>query len=173
MNKLDYTFSRNDVFLGTTDDRARVLVTGHLYRQPVSRDVQTVDHETVNNPENLSVNVVAFTGRKNISRNLANGSHSIDYFGPQITTPAPGFTLEEVKELVALAIRWHGNVFRPGCAHMDKPAGDTPRERLDAGVTCPITGAKWGYHYAEPLPDDIRDRFIELMEKGRTEDTDY
>lgn len=173
MPKLDYTFSRDYVFLGTTADRARVLVSGHLYRQPVSRDVTTVHHETVNNPETLSVSAVAFTGRMNIGRNLANGLHSIGFFGPKIVAPAPGFTLAEVRDLVDLGTYWHCNTFRPACAHMAEPTGSTPREKLDAGVTCPITGAKWGYHYAEPLPDDVRSCFIELMEKGATEDTDY
>ena len=172
-SKRDITFSRDDVFVGTTADGARVLVSGELHRQPVSRNVETVTHEMVNNPEGLSVTVAAFTGRRNIERNLANGMHSLDFFGPKITTPAPGFTLAEVRELVELGIHWHGNTVRAGCVHMATPEGSTVAERLDAGVTCPETGQKWGSRwYADPLPDEVRDRFIELMEKGESQEVD-
>lgn len=174
MIKLDYTFSREYVFLGTTADRARVLISGRLCRQAASRDVETVNHETVNKPESLSVNVIAFTGRKNIKRNIADGLHSIEYFGPRIITPAPGYTIGEVHELVALGQRWRNNNIRAACAHMAEPEGDTVSTKLGAGVTCPVTGRKWGSRwYTDPLPDDVRARFIELMEKGRTEECDY
>lgn len=174
MKKLKYTFNRETVFIGTTDARERVLVTVSLYRQPVDREVQTVEHGTVVNPENLSVIVAAFTGKKNIDRNLANGLHSIEYFGPKVTQPGPGYTIDEVRELVALLTRWKGNVILPGCAHMTQPEGNTSSEKMDAEVTCPKTGQKWGHAwYADPLPDEVRARIIELIEKGQQEEANY
>jgi hypothetical protein len=170
--QLDYTFWRANVFLGTTAEGARVFVSGQLSRQPTYQDRETIDHGTVSNPENLGVTVVAFTGKKNVSRNLANGLHSIGYFGPRIVTPATGFTIAEVRELVAIGQRWHGNTIRAGCAHMELPKDTSYDARRH--LTCPVTGYRYGRAWlAEPLPDEVRTRFLDLMEQGRTEETDY
>jgi hypothetical protein len=170
--QLDYTFRRTDVFLGTTADDVRVFVSGRLSYQPVFQDRQTIDHGTASNPENLSVSVVAFTGKKNVYRNLANGLHSIGHFGPKIVTPAPGFTIAEVRELVAIGQYWHGNAGRAHCAHMELPKDTSYDARRH--LTCPVTGYRYGRAWlAEPLPDEVRTRFLDLMEQGRTEETDY
>jgi hypothetical protein len=171
MNKLDYTFERDDVLVGTTDDGARVYVSGHLYRQSVSRERQTITHGTVVDPENLGGTVVAFTGTKNSSRNFANGRHD-ESFIARVTSPADGWTLPEVRELYTIIKRWHGNAFRAGCAHIDT-SGKSQDELLDHAV-CPETGYGYGSQWlVDPLPDEVRNRFIELMGKGRSGTINY
>lgn len=170
--KLRTTFERRYVFVGTTAAKARVFVSVELYKQPSPDRVdQTVTHGKITDAENLSVGVVAFTGKKNISRNLADGLHD-ESFIRKVWTPAPGFTLAEVQELYSLVKKWKSNALHPGCAHMDLPEDTSYDARKH--ITCPETGYRYGHaHLVDPLPDDVRARVIELISQGNTEEVDY
>lgn len=173
--ELRIEFEREHVFVGTTATRERVLVTGRLERQPRPKDRETVTHGTVHDPLELGRTLVAFTGKKNIGRNLANGVHD-ESFLTRIVTPAPGFSLAEVRELEGIIRRWHNNALRMTCAHQPDPATLT-RDQIDALVgkaTCPETGYRYGSKWlVDPLPDEVRDRFVALMSRGEEQEADY
>ncbi|MFI0967148.1 hypothetical protein ACH4S8_38040 [Streptomyces sp. NPDC021080] len=164
------TFRREYVFVGTTAAGERVLMTGEI--RHADQTSTTVTHEDIEAPATLSLTSDVFTGKKNIGRNHVVSGATLEHLG-RITRPAPGFTLEEARELHDLG-KWHLNDMRPACAHMEVPEGKTGTELLDMGIVCLETGYKWGHSWlVEPLPADVEARFIELMSKGATEIADF
>lgn len=172
------SFKRQYVFVGTTATGERVLMSGEVRRQPEARTAQTIDHQEIADPETLSLTSAVFKGKKNISRNHITSGATLAHLG-RIAKPAPGYTLAEARELYRIGKRWHLNTMSAACAHMDMKAPEVAGIKdsgklLDMGITCPETGYKWGTAWlVEPLPADIRARFIELMSKGTEEDADY
>lgn len=165
------SFRREYVFVGTTAAGERVLMSGEVRRQPEPHTVETTDHQQVEDPEELSLTSAVFTGKKNISRNHVTSGATLTHLS-LIVKPAPGFTLEEARELHRIGKSWHLNNMHAECKHMDLPEDEAYEARK--GITCPQTGYKWGSAWlSEPLPEDVRARFIELMSKGNTEDADY
>lgn len=172
---MDVNFRREYVFVGTTPDNLRVLLTGELRGNGPDgpRDRQTTTHETVCEPETLSLTSAVFKGKKNISRNHITSGATLEDLG-RITRPAPGYSLDDVRELHRIGTRWHLNTMRAACAHMEVPEGKTSAEPLNPKIVCPETGYRWGTAWlVEPLPDDVRDRFVTLMSQGEEQDADY
>jgi hypothetical protein len=168
---MDITFRREYVFVGTTAAGERVLMTGELRREPQTST--TVTHEDIDKPMTLALTSAVFTGKKNIGRNHVTSGATLEHLG-RIIKPAPGFTLDEARELHRIGTQWHLNTMKSACVHMDTPKGKTGSEILDMGITCPETGYKWGHSWlVKPLPADIEARFVELMSKGATEVADY
>lgn len=168
---MEFEFRREYVFLGTTAARERVLMSGEIRKSQGTW--QTVDHSEIIDPWCLSLTSAIFTGRKNISRNHVASGATLEHLG-EIVTAAPGYNLAEVRELHAIGTEWHLNTVYPGCVHMEVPEGTNVGELLDMGITCPESGYRWGHAWlTRPLPDGIRNRFIDLMNKGRGEKADY
>jgi hypothetical protein len=167
-------FRRTDVFVGTTANGERVLMTGEL-RQEGPRE--TIEHEKIEAPVCLSLTSAVFKGKKNTSRNHIISGATLEHLG-KIVAPAPGFTLDEARELHAIGTRYHLNTLKAACVHMDM---DTPECKgkdvgalLDQNIVCPETGYRWGSAWlVEPLPEEIQARFTQLMQQGATEPVDY
>lgn len=165
-------FRREYVFVGTTEGGYRVLLLGELRRED-GRNHQTIQHETVADPVTLSLTSAVFKGKKNISRNHITSGATLEHLG-RIVRPAPGYTLDDTRELHRIGTHWHLNTMRAACAHMDVPGGKTTDELLDAKITCPETGYSWGSAWlTEELPQEVADRFVALLRQGRTEEADY
>ncbi|MET7363194.1 hypothetical protein ABZS76_32820 [Streptomyces sp. NPDC005562] len=157
-------FRVKDVFVGTTVDRLRVHVDIELRVDDQER--QTVDHQTVSNPLTLSVTQTSYRGKKNIDRNFDSGGVDLDNI-LRVVTPAPGYTLAEVREIARIGKRWHLNTMRAACAHMTLPEGKVGAELLDEGLVCEKSGYKYGHAWlTEVLPDDVTARIQELGRKG-------
>lgn len=164
-------FRREYVYVGMTADRKRVLMSAEVRRG--GNVLSTVDHERIASPEALSLTSAVFTGKKNISRNHVVSGATLKHLG-RIHTPAPGFTLGDVRELHRIGTEWHNNTLKSACAHMDVPKGVGGSELLDMGIRCESSGYSWGTaHLVKPLPAEVRDRFVSIMSQGATEPADY
>lgn len=158
--------------LGTTTDGEYIVVDFELRAE--SGEHQTIDHGTIVDPLTVSLSGDV----------CVNRFGRVDYLGggqiigelARITKPAPGWTLEEVRELAKLWDRWHLNTMRAGCAHMD-PA-TLVREDDGYGGTristkenaCPETGYRYGHAWlTEPVPADVVGRLEHLM-RDRSQD---
>ncbi|MCX4799636.1 hypothetical protein OG497_37915 [Streptomyces sp. NBC_01242] len=164
MSALTSIFRVQNVFVGTTADNLRVHINAELRIEDSERDVETVEHGHVNSPVTLSMTHSTYKGRKNIERNLESSGAGLEDVA-RVVTPAPGYTLAEVRELARIGTKWHLNTGRAGCAHMDLPKDTSYDARK--GITCPETGYKYGAAWlTEELPSDVYDRFKELASKG-------
>jgi hypothetical protein len=165
------SFKREHVFVGTTLAGHRVFVSGEVRRQPNPSTAQAIDHQEIEDPETLSLLSTVFKGKKNTSRNYEGGGATAPELRA-IVKAAPGFTVAEARELRKIGEHWHLNTMRAGCAHMDLPDDESYDARKN--ITCPHTDYKYGAEWlVEPLTDEVRARFIELMSKGNTEEVDY
>lgn len=167
-------FRRAYVFVGTTANGERVLMTGELRTE---RPSETIEHEEIEAPVVLSLTSAVFKGKKNISRNHIVSGATLEHLG-KIVAPAPGFTLDEARELHAIGTRYHLNTLKAACVHMDM---NTPERKgkdagalLDQRIVCSKTGYRWGSAWlVEPLPAEIQVRFMQLMRQGAVEPVDY
>src|SRR5687768_15439862 len=101
--------------VGTTDDGDYIVVDLELRRETGER--QTTDHGTISDP--LTVSLSGSAHEKGHREGYAYGQ-VVDELS-RITKPAPGWTLDEVRELAQLWDRWHLNTMRAACAHMELP----------------------------------------------------
>ncbi len=159
--------------LGTTSDRSYVVVTLELRTSEGNH--QTVTHETITDPLTVSL-----TGEECINRfgrrDYLGGGQIVDTLA-DITTPAPGWSLEEIRELRTLWDRWHLNTMRAACAHMvpddlareDNGYGGTRISTSDPRNVCPVSGYKYGHAWlTEPVPADVVAR-LEYLMRDRSE----
>lgn len=152
--------------LGTTADRSYVVVDLEIRHQSGERT--TVDHGTTVDPVELG-----FSGTVHEYRHREPfAAGQILSTLADIVTPAPGWSLEEIRELSTLWDRWHLNTLRAACSHM-VPA-DLVREDNGYGGThistrapenvCPETGYRYGHAWlTEIVPDDVLERVRHLM----------
>jgi hypothetical protein len=163
-------FQREYVYVGKTAAGERVLMTGRIYEESAA-EAQTVTHESIIDQHCLSLTSAVFTGRKNISRNHVTSGATLEHLA-KITVPAPGWTLEEVRELHRIGTEWHLNTMRAGCVHMDLPEDGSYEARKN--ILCPETGYKYGAEWlTDPLPKEVEERFCVLMSLGKKEEADY
>lgn len=154
-------------FIGRTADGTRVIVEARLSWQDPARDWQTVDHRTVTDPVGLSVSGEAIEKHQR----EASSAGQITDMAADVTAPAPGWSLEEIAELVAIWRRWHLNTLRAACSHMDIATlvrepdsyGGT-RIATGAANTCPVSGYTYGAAWlTEELPAEVIERMRHLM----------
>jgi hypothetical protein len=168
-------FSKHDVFLGRTADGERVYVDVELWRKHSVaphewRKHSVAPHETIEHqPVNLYTELVISgeTYRKH-SRYVTNVDQ-VDGTAAAIVDPAPGWTLEDIRDLVTIWRRYHLNGARAGCAHQviereTRYGRSVPS--LDKTAPCPITGYRYGHAWlVELLPAEVKARVRELVER--------
>lgn len=154
--------------VGTTDEGFAFIVT--LTKGTASGT--SVTHEPVTDER-----AVAFVGEV-INPRVRNKDSDRYYDGmgqcqerlADITKPAAGWTMDEVRELHTIWDRWHLNDMRAACAHMD-PATLAREERNGQQViatgainTCPVSDYTYGHAWLiEPIPQDVIDRIDHLL----------
>ena len=163
-------FQREYVYVGKTEAGELVLMTGRVYEESAAKQ-ETTAHEPITDQHCLTLTSAVFTGKKNIGRSHVTSGATLEHLG-RITVPAPGWTLEEVRELHRIGTEWHLNTMRAGCVHMDLPEDESYAARKN--VMCPETGYKYGAQWlVQPLPEEVEARFCALMSLGKEEEADY
>lgn len=143
-------------YLGKTSDGSRVWAVIKLTPQTSGSD-ETVDHQPAVVWERASFTV---QGRYKGSQSKRHGDY--DFGGAntdvykEITAPAKGWTVAEVRALGRLAEEWHLNDVQAGCVHQtvvyaeDRYGRNVPS--LGLTPPCPITGYKYGHAWlVKPL----------------------
>lgn len=147
-----------------TDDEGNYMMVRAEIRE--GRDTgRTIDHAVIETPVlELSITGELYRAHTSPQRGhdaISAGQNRDDLAA--ITTPAPGWTLEEIAELGAIWDRWHLNTMRAACAHMPSDA----RARWDRReeVVCEAgTGYKYGSAWlVEELPAEVVERVRYLM----------
>lgn len=158
--------------LGTLADKSYVVVDLEIRRRPGT--ATTVDHVDIVDPLEVSLTGTVHEYRH---REPYGAGQIVDTLA-DIVTPAPGWTLEEIRELATLWDRWHLNTMRAACAHMvpgdlvreDNGYGGTRISTSDPRNVCPDTGYRYGHAWlVEPVPADVVARLEELM-RSRSQD---
>lgn len=151
--------------LGTTATGGYVVVDVTLGATEGTH--QTVAHESITAPVRLSITGEAYEKheRRGDPSRAGQCADALD----EITEPAPGWTLDEIRELRALWDRWHLNDLRAACAHMPADARERwdRRERVECSEGSGyLFGTAW---LVEPLPDEVVTRVLDLM-RDRSDD---
>lgn len=160
MSVLERTVQR----LGTTDDGGYVVVEAEVKVQ--SGTWGTVTHGAqITDPLELSISGMYF--EKGARRDNPSSVGQISQYLDDITTPAPGWTLAEIRELRQIWDRWHLNAMNARCVHMP-PFEDLLRDEEGRASTtanvCPETGYRYGTAWlVEPLPESVIERVCYLM----------
>ncbi|HTF53577.1 MAG TPA: hypothetical protein VK735_39545 [Pseudonocardia sp.] len=161
-------------FIGKTGDGESVYVEITIAWQAWESEsvpAETIDHHGIRAHERVSM--MGHTFRERSRRRDSDGAGQIVDILNEITTPAPGWTLDEIGALRRAWERWHLNDMRAGCAHQtavtvpDNVSWDKrSRYRLDNTPQCPETGYRWGSRWlVEPLTDDARAEIESLADK--------
>lgn len=145
--------------LGSTQDDGFIVVTIALKTIPGQH--KTIRHGSVRDPIRLSISGdYYFRGNRDNPVSCGQIPNSLSL----ITTPAPGWTLEEIEDLRLVWQRWHLNDMRAGCAHMDLP-DDTSYDARQH-IVCAKTNYKYGAEWlVEPMPPGVRDMVTKFMQK--------
>lgn len=143
-----------DIYVGKNADGDTLSVSIAL--RPLERDMLTVEHDPVNGGTELAITGVMYRRGIVTESGLLSAGQNLDEL-LLITKPAPGWSLDELRELHDLWQRWHLNGMRAACAHMKLPA-DTYDARKD--ITCEKgTGYRYGSAWLyEPLPTSVVER---------------
>lgn len=148
--------------VGKTESGGYVVLEVSIDRTP--GEWQTTTHDTVTDP--LCLHIVGEAYEKGERRgNPSRAGQCVDALD-EITKPAAGWTLDEVREVRALWDRWHLNTMKAGCAHQTVVWEDEPYRRPSLELTqpCPETGYRYGHAWlTEPLPDDVIERVKHLF----------
>jgi hypothetical protein len=141
------------LFIGRTDDGDR-LYLDVLIRQLPTAPRQTVEHDTVDGGEELSIVGALYHGSRDVGGGQCIERARSVLAGGRV---APGADPADVRLIVDVWERWHLNAMRAGCAHVKAAEGVlSTRERLDNTPPCPITGYRWGSAWLyEPLPGSV------------------
>lgn len=156
--------------VGRTDDRDRVIVEVNLEPLSPGRH-QTVTHAVVEG--GLRLSIMGEVYRKGAHRGNPDRAGQIRESLSLVTSPEPGWSLDEIAELDQIWERWHLNDIRAACAHQtvvweDSPSGRRPS--LELTEPCPIIGYRYGSAWlTDPLPTTILERVRYLM-RDRSED---
>lgn len=158
-----------DIFVGRTEDGTRVYLDMSLERQSKEGKTQ-VTHEPVTG-EYFRFSAMGHTvlkGRRD--DNWDRGGQMLDAL-LEVTTPANGWTLAELKEIHRLWKNWHLNDMQAGCQHVPEPLWEDStygkRPDLKNTPTCPETGYRWGNAWlVRIIPATVAVRMQELIRKA-------
>ncbi len=148
----------------------------------IIRPIQSPDtSSTVEHcPTDASMECVSFTSegrrayRSGVVANMADGGganlHGVCRdLADALDAKLGKLDVAELRELAALAERWHLNEMRGACAHQ-AVVYDVSR-RLVPSLTLTLPCEASGYRYGsawlvEPLPSEVRERIVQLCEKA-------
>jgi hypothetical protein len=168
--------SVDDVFLGRKANGVKVYAAARLERQTVE-DAETVTHEKVSG-EVLKFSASGHTldrFSRHSSEKWLGAGQMIDEL-LEITEPAPGWTLEEIRKFHRLWKNWHLNSMNGGCQHVPEPLWEDSnygkRPDLVNTPACPETGYRYGHKWLlRPIPAVIVDEMQTLIRKLKASDS--
>lgn len=172
------TMLSDDVFLGRKADGEKVYASANLQHE-IKENVQTVTHEKVSGVIlrfSASGHTVSKFARHS-SENWIGGGQMMDEL-LEITDPAPGWTLAEIKAFHRLWKNWHLNDMNGGCQHVPDPLY-RKNDRygyqevdLENTPACPKTGYRWGHAWLyRPIPAVVVDEIQTLIRKLKASDS--
>lgn len=148
--------------VGTTEDGGYVVLEVSIDTTP--GEWQTSTHGTVTNP--LCLHIVGEAYEKRDRRgDPSRAGQCVDALD-DVTAPAAGWTLDEVREVKRIWEEWHLNTMTAGCAHQTVVWEDKPYRRpsLELTLPCPHTGYRYGSAWlAIPLTEHIVERVKHLF----------
>jgi hypothetical protein len=159
--------------LGTTADGGYVVVEIRLEPTQNSQNFKTVDHGPV--PEDaLRLAITGEHYRKGDRRGDPSSAGQCADALDEVTTPAPGWTLEEIAELKALWDEWHLSDMQAGCSHVPTPLWETTqgyrRPDLKNTPACPETGYRYGSAWLVKVLTPEVLATIERLDRDRSND---
>lgn len=149
-------FNISHKYVGAMEDGVRVFVDVKV--QTVDREFQTVDHETVQGGQRLSL-----TGTTRYSA----GQITSDVRA--VVKPAKGITLEDLQELLDIWEEYHLNDMNALCSHQTVKWEDAKYGRrmdLAAIGACPVSGYRPGSAWLyKTVPDSVLERVRDILTK--------
>lgn len=143
-------------YLGKTSDGSSVAIEAELIERTPQGNFDTVQHAPAEGIwRELSIHGAVWHKGARLTRERgADGYGQITEYLRDITRPSGALTRADVNRLAEIWERWHLNLMRAGCAHMDLPEDKSYDARM--GITCPVTGYKYGSAWLyEPLPEGL------------------
>ena len=154
-------------YLGRTADRERV------HADIVLREISPshmADHSgTRPDPDGASRSILELSVCGDVTAYRHREPHSVgqvcvDFL--TVTEPGPGWTLEDITELVAVWRKWHLNGLSATCHHMDVTGLGRDYDARKH-VTCPVTGDAYGSAWwARELPAEVVAKVREWQARG-------
>lgn len=143
---------RQSGYVGRTSRGDRLWLEIELRQQQNVASRQTVEHEPASESLELSISglLVPYRAR------TVHGAGQVTDDLKHVTEPAEGWTVSELRKLLAVWERWHLNGLKAGCVHM--PEGTA------LGTECPVQAAdpkiekpyRYGHAWlVEVLPDEV------------------
>ena len=127
------------------------------------REWQTINHETITGATRLSMSGYGVSPRGSLEyeRGVFSAGQNYEML-LDITQPAEGFTLKDVRRIYEIWRRWHLNDMNSHCAHQDKAV------KWDEVAPCPLTGYKAGSAWlTESLPSEIVEELSNLLTREK------
>lgn len=127
------------------------------------REWQTITHEKIIGAPSLSMSGYGVSPRGSLEyeRGVFSAGQNYEML-LEITEPAKGFTIKDVRRLYEIWRRWHLNDMKSHCAHQDKSV------KWDEVAPCPLTGYKAGSAWlTEPLPSEIVEELAEMLAREK------
>lgn len=128
------------------------------------KERETITHEKIGEVTWLSMSGYGVSPRGSLQyeRGLFSAGQNYEML-LDITRPAKGFTLKDVRRLYEIWRRWHLNDMKSHCAHQDKAV------KWDEVAPCSVTGYKAGSAWlVEPLPAEIAEEVTALLSEKVT-----
>ena len=148
----------NDLYLGKTK-------TGEKYYLSVELRERTngvsIDHQTLENYQEIAFTgtLISKYGSINYNRGFISGGQNFALLR-EITEPAKGFTLADIRQIHQLWKAWHLNDMNSHCAHQDRQVA------WDSVGNCPLTGYRAGSAWlVRELPASVIDEIKALTGK--------
>lgn len=156
--------------LGLTEGDYVVVTLEIRTRKGEGFGFQSVSHEVLHG-DVIEVSLMGEAGSKYAPRSVRSAGQIVDMLS-EITKPAPGWTLSEIRRVRELWERWHLNTMRAACAHMDTETlvrednrfGGTHISTKAPENVCPVTGYQYGHAWlTEEVPAEVLDELRHLF----------
>ena len=148
-----------DILIGRTKEGEKFFLSVH-FRENYRKATNT-EHEEINYYDSIGFSGVLTTKYGSIvaERGLISLGQNEQYL-LEITEPAKGFTLKNIKEIHSLWTQYHLNDMKSHCSHQDKSV------RWDLVERCEVGNYKAGSAWlVEPLPKQVQERILSLITK--------
>lgn len=154
-------FRINHKLIGRTADGSRVYVDVRF--ETVNRPVETTDHDTLGSYQRLSIVGEAIGYRCREPHSVGQITSTLD----QITAPAKGLEIEDIRELKRLWDTCHLNDMNALCAHQHAVYEETTYGRrldLNAIPVCDESGYRPGSAWLfRAVPEESLRRIREIL----------
>lgn len=166
---MNHTVWSAESYVGRNSDRDRVYVSARITHHGASGGQKDTDHRSVEgNYLRLSI-----TGEVKPYRSayVMSAGQVINDLA-DVVDPAPGWTLDDLFQLLDIWRHWHLNDMQAGCSAMPRfiPQHDyvTNTDNWADRPSCPMRDYRWGDAWlVKQLPDEIIGRIVAMFDRKR------